>query len=58
MITVESARANTQQMLKLYNIFSKEEKSLEELKEENVEKGRKAFERQGIDIADADRGRN
>ena len=58
MITVESAKANTQQMLKLYNIFSKEEKSLEELKEEDLEKGRKAFERQGIDIADADWGRN
>lgn len=52
MITVESAKANTQQMLKLYNIFSKEKKSLEELKEENIEKGRKAFERQGINIED------
>ena len=52
MITVESVKANTQQMLKLYNIFSKEKKSLEELKEEDVEKGRKAFKKQGIDIAD------
>lgn len=51
MITVEQAQENTNTILEFCNVFSREKKTVEQFKKENIKSGKEAYKRQfGFDI--------